>query len=156
MLQKEFEERTGKKVSPEQYAEIDRIYMAAGDVDKDTFCKEWKRLEGSKVVAELTREVELTTLQAQSFGHSLENEKEQKVTLAKELEVATSNNKKLAEEVAELKAIKARLAEALLREGFDCVARDILGALTVIGLKCSLEMELDADDRKFLADVFKD
>ncbi len=155
MLQKEFEERTGKKVSPEQYAEIDRIYMAAGDVDKDTFCKEWKRLEGSKVVAELTREVELTTLQAQSFGRSLENEKEQKDALAKELEIATSNNRELAEEVAELKAIKARLAEALLREGLDCVARDILGASAVIGLKCSLEMELDADDRKFLADVFK-
>lgn len=156
MLQKEFEERTGKKVSPEQYAEIDRIYMAAGDVDKDTFCKEWKRLEGSTVVAELTREVELTTLQAQSFGRSLENEKEQKDALAKELEIATTNNRELAEEVAELKAIKTRLAEALLREGFDCVARDIFGASAVIGLKCSLEMELDADDRKFLAVVFKD
>lgn len=42
MLQQEFEERTGMKVTPERYAEIENFYnMATQKIDKDVFCKEW-------------------------------------------------------------------------------------------------------------------
>lgn len=42
MLQQEFEERTGMKVTPERYAEIENFYnMTTQKIDKDVFCKEW-------------------------------------------------------------------------------------------------------------------
>ena len=41
MLKKEFEDRTGTKVSSEDFEIIHRIYMATGEMDKDTFCQNW-------------------------------------------------------------------------------------------------------------------
>ena len=42
MQQVEFEALTGKKVSAEQYAEIEKVYMAAYAMDKQEFCAAWK------------------------------------------------------------------------------------------------------------------
>ncbi len=46
---------TGLKVTAEEYQGIDAIYMAAGDINKDDFCEEWKKfkLGESRVVEEL-------------------------------------------------------------------------------------------------------
>lgn len=41
MLQKEFETRTGLQVSPAEYANIERMYYACDNMDKDEFCKLW-------------------------------------------------------------------------------------------------------------------
>lgn len=38
MLQKEFEALTGKKVTAEEYAEIEKVYMAIDNMDKEEFC----------------------------------------------------------------------------------------------------------------------
>lgn len=43
MTQKEFEERTGLKTDAEEYADIERMYMVAGDMDKDEFCRRWRQ-----------------------------------------------------------------------------------------------------------------
>ena len=40
MTQQEFEDRTGKTVTSEEYARIEAMYMAAGNMDKDQFCTE--------------------------------------------------------------------------------------------------------------------
>lgn len=48
MLQKEFEDRTGVKVSPDEYSAIDAVYMAS-DIDKDSFCKIWCKMNKSRV-----------------------------------------------------------------------------------------------------------
>ncbi|MBQ7439813.1 MAG: hypothetical protein IJV28_07580 [Paludibacteraceae bacterium] len=58
MTQKEFEERTGLKVSADYFANVEKVYMAAGDMDKDLFCKEWMKCRSSQLVAELYRETE--------------------------------------------------------------------------------------------------
>ena len=50
MLQKEFEERIGRSVSEEEFIEANAIYMAAGDIDKDVFCREWNQIGGSALV----------------------------------------------------------------------------------------------------------
>jgi hypothetical protein len=50
MLQKEFEERIGRSVSEQEYVEANAMYMAAGDIDKDTFCREWKQIGESPLV----------------------------------------------------------------------------------------------------------
>ena len=53
MTRKEFEERTGLQVSAVEFSTINDIYMAAGEMDKDEFCKEWKQHGESKLLAEL-------------------------------------------------------------------------------------------------------
>lgn len=53
MLKKEFEERIGRSVSKEEYVEANAMYMAAGDIDKDEFFREWKRIGESPLVAGL-------------------------------------------------------------------------------------------------------
>lgn len=40
MLQKEFEERTGLKLTADSYAEVEECYMNT-DLDKDVFCELW-------------------------------------------------------------------------------------------------------------------
>lgn len=50
MLKKEFEERIGRSVSEEEYVEANAMYMAAGDIDKDEFCREWKRIGESPLL----------------------------------------------------------------------------------------------------------
>lgn len=43
MTQQEFEDRTSKTVTSEEYARIEAMYMAAGNMDKDQFCTEYKK-----------------------------------------------------------------------------------------------------------------
>ena len=51
MLQKEFEERIGRSVSQEEYVEANAMYELAGDsVDKDVFCREWKKIGDTALV----------------------------------------------------------------------------------------------------------
>ena len=50
MLQKEFEERIGRKVTESEYVEANAVYMTAGDIDKDEFCREWMQFGQSKLV----------------------------------------------------------------------------------------------------------
>ena len=50
MLQSEFEERIGRKVTTEEYVEANAMYMAAGNLDKDEFCSEWLKIGSSKLV----------------------------------------------------------------------------------------------------------
>ena len=42
MTKQEFEARTGMKTNSEDYARIEKMYMAAGNMDKDLFCAEYK------------------------------------------------------------------------------------------------------------------
>ena len=48
MLQSEFESRVGMSVTPEEYKAIEVVYMNA-DVDKDEFCKIWRKMNASRV-----------------------------------------------------------------------------------------------------------
>ena len=41
MLQKEFEALTGRQSSAEEFKEVNRIYMAAENMDKQAFCRAW-------------------------------------------------------------------------------------------------------------------
>lgn len=50
MLQHEFEERIGGSVTEAEYIEANAMYMSAGDIDKDVFCREWKKMCMSPLV----------------------------------------------------------------------------------------------------------
>ena len=50
MLQKEFEERIGRSVTQVEYVAANAMYMAAGEMDKDEFCREWMQFGQSRLV----------------------------------------------------------------------------------------------------------
>ena len=50
MTEQEFSERTGLKVTEQEFVKINNIYMAAGDMDKDEFCKEYVKHGNSNLV----------------------------------------------------------------------------------------------------------
>lgn len=50
MLQKEFEDRTGIKVSLKEYSAIEEVYMES-DLDKNEFCKMWCKMNTGRIKA---------------------------------------------------------------------------------------------------------
>ena len=52
MTQKEFEDRTGLKVTPEEFNYIHALYMNTV-MDKDEFCKDFKKQGGSSIMKEV-------------------------------------------------------------------------------------------------------
>lgn len=61
MLQKEFEALTGKKVTAEEYAEIEKVYMAIGNMDKNAFCAAWNEQDFGYIMGELVKNVQQLT-----------------------------------------------------------------------------------------------
>ncbi len=53
MTQQEFNERTGIVVSAEEFDRIHDLYLAAGEMDKDEFCREFRAHGHNPLVAEL-------------------------------------------------------------------------------------------------------
>ena len=56
MTQKEFEERTGKPVTAEVYANIEKVYMNT-NLDKDAFCNAY--IKSPQVLSELEKQTVL-------------------------------------------------------------------------------------------------
>ena len=52
MTRQEFNDRTGYTLDEEQYREVEAMYIAAGNMDKDVFCKDYKKHNDSALVAE--------------------------------------------------------------------------------------------------------
>ncbi|WP_373172699.1 hypothetical protein [Prevotella merdae] len=61
MLQKEFEALTGKKVTAEEYADIEKVYMAIDNMDKEEFCAAWNEQKFGYIVGELVKSVQELT-----------------------------------------------------------------------------------------------
>lgn len=61
MLQKEFEALTGKKVTAEEYAEIEKVYMAIDNMDKKDFCSAWNMQDFGYIMGELVKSVKQLT-----------------------------------------------------------------------------------------------
>ena len=53
MNKQEFTERTGLTPTIEEYKSIEAMYIASGEMDKDEFCKEFKKYGSSRLVSEL-------------------------------------------------------------------------------------------------------
>ena len=53
MTQQEFIDRTGLTPTAEEFATIHRIYMACAALDKDEFCRDYKKHGMSRIVAQL-------------------------------------------------------------------------------------------------------
>ena len=57
MTRQEFEERTGCKLTEEAYAPIEAMYLAAGGMDKDEFCRQWVQHGDCALVQELMKTI---------------------------------------------------------------------------------------------------
>lgn len=75
MTQQEFEKRIGTEVTSDTFDYANRVYMAAGEMDKDTFCKDWRDeyVSESKIVSALTVEVEELRSDLDAANHCGEN-----------------------------------------------------------------------------------
>ena len=157
MLQTEFEERIGKTVSTDEYALIERVYMACPTVDKDRFCTEWKKnkLHDSHVVADLTDRVNRLEVDRQQWQHTAEQEQEAKEQYKRDSEAAVVTNQELAEERDSLKEEVRKLALALLRNFREKDVAEILGRDEMIALKCANDIYLSDEDKTYLATRLK-
>ena len=57
MTRQEFNERTGYTLNEEQYREVEAMYMAAGNMNKDVFCKDYKKHQSCRKVERETAEL---------------------------------------------------------------------------------------------------
>lgn len=135
MTQKEFEERTGLKLSACEFESVHSIYMACGDsVDKNTCCKEWKQHGESQLTAWLW----------QAFKH------QQQVVEGKTIVIANMQQEK--EELVDFlleRAQKFGDEELLLK------AIDMVGHAEVIRRKLAADMPLWERDREYIKNNLK-
>lgn len=73
MTQKEFEDRTGLNTNAEEYAAIEKMYMAAGDMDKDEFCLCWRQTGKNPLTKILARQVEILKGQLEERNNELDD-----------------------------------------------------------------------------------
>ena len=134
MTRKEFEERTGLNVSAVEFCTVNDIYMAAGEMDKDTFCKEWKKHSESKLLAELWKRVK--------YEHDLGMQKKEECD-------------KLRSERWELVDFLLERAQKFGDEELLLKAIDMVGHAEVIRRKLTLEMPLWERDRAYIKENLK-
>lgn len=163
MNRQEFETRTGLTIEQEAYNKVEQIYLNAGSMDKDAFCKAWKSAKGAtlELIEELSDNVEdkrahinKLDIKIQNLEHDLEMEDERKRLRNEEMDKLRDANNRLEAERNTLIAEKVDLALALLNNGLDEQAIAILGHGYVISIKCSMDIELSKADKIFLAQIF--
>lgn len=76
MTQKEFEERTGLKTDAEEYATIERMYMMAGNMDKDEFCKRWRQTGKNPLTVSLANTANALIMQLEKRNREFNDVKE--------------------------------------------------------------------------------
>lgn len=76
MTQQEFQKLTGTEVTSDTYDYIQRVYMAAGDMDKKSFCADWRDgyVSKSRIVSHLVTEVETCRATISNYENQLEND----------------------------------------------------------------------------------
>jgi len=82
MTQQEFEARTGKAVSPEEYERIEALYMEAGEMNKDQFCAEYKKHGSSALVAEYYRRIVVLNGILEARNKELADARQERMNLA--------------------------------------------------------------------------
>ena len=140
MTQQEFETRFGQEVTPESFDYANRVYMAAGNLDKDQFCKEWKNqhIRNSDTVTALTMEVE-------SCQATIKN-------LKRQIEKSDLCLEEFRDQMVDFLILQAEKWSASdLREK----AIRIVGETEYIRRRLEMNLGLWEDDRKALVEILK-
>ena len=132
MTKQEFEARTGMKTNSEDYARIEMMYMAAGNMDKDLFCAEYKKVGTSVLVAELFRQVIVLKGQLEERNNELDDAAQRRA------------------DVAEFLVGKAAVHKDDDGEDFYRVALRIAGRNACVRTKLEYGYPLNGEDISFL------
>lgn len=135
MTQKEFEERTGLKTGVEEYVSIERMYMAAGNMDKDEFCRCWRQTGKNPLTQVLFRQAEIFRGQLEERNNELDDVQLKKFDLAEFL-----------------------VGKACTYEDTDFYreAVKLIGQRDVTLMKMRMDLPLWDEDKKFLIEVLAD
>ena len=162
MTQREFESLSGMKMTAEQYAKVERAYMAAENVDKQQFCMEWPSLAASEVVQDLTecvesRQAETKRLAAEKADavYALERARAALNDAMVELDGA---RRELSEAQAEARKLADRcnaLMGAMLERGLEEEAIEAGGHRAVVVYKCRHAQDLTAEDRALIIETLE-
>lgn len=123
----EFTQRTGIELTDEQYKRVEDMYMAAGEIDKDVFCADYKKHKDSKLLAYFYKSTEAWNVCVKMIDKSML--KVVKFLLTKSREFND----------------KSMRAEAI----------DLLGEKMIVKLTVEMDLELWNDDKKFIIDNLK-
>lgn len=82
MTQQEFKDRTGKTVASEEYERIEAMYMAAGNMDKDQFCAEYRKHGASALVVEYYRRITVLNGMLEERNNELDDVRQKRTSLA--------------------------------------------------------------------------
>ena len=140
MTQQEFETRFGQEVTTESFDYANRVYMAAGNLDKDQFCKEWKNqhIRNSDTVTALTMEVE-------SCQATIKN-------LKRQVEKSDLCLEEFRDQMVDFLILQAEKWSASdLREK----AIRVVGETEYIRRRLDMHLGLWEDDRKALVEILK-
>jgi hypothetical protein len=118
MNHQEFIERTGLTPTIEEYQAIEAIYMAAGEMDKDEFCKEFKKWGNSRLVAELFRTVCTLKGQYEERCNEIEDLHQQKNEMVNFLidRAQAFSDKELLEKASEMVGQKEVIRRRIVKE----------------------------------------
>lgn len=67
MTLQEFTERTGLTLSTGEYEIVDAMYLAAGNMDKDEFCSDFKKHNRSTILTTFYKEIEFLKQKCKNF-----------------------------------------------------------------------------------------
>ena len=147
MLQKEFEDRIGRSVTEQEYVEANAMYMAAGDIDKDTFCREWLKIGSSALVKGLFE----TAYQEGKKVQELELLHKEAVEICSDAADAMLEIEKGLLDFEEESPCRCANAAELL----DRKAWWLVGAKEVVLRKIKMGMDLSENDKNYINEHLK-
>lgn len=149
MLQSEFFERTGLNLTCDEYAKVEAIYNILPKMDKDEFCKEWKKLNNNpliKEIAEVARNLEKDKLVA---AQTLRDAKEKIAAMAeahqKEIEKIGYQYKERIEEFG--RKMVVHFEDDVCR--YDAIAEEF-GLGNICKWKLEENYDLEKEEREYL------
>ena len=160
MLKKEFESLTGKTVSDEDFILIHRIYMASGEMDKATFCKNWKpEMLENPIVAALAVGAETWIKAQMNTAEELNKTKAGVDGLMARIGALARQSKGQADEIALLKKAVYATVEQINLPVFPSLQNkfnDIFGTSEVIRMRHNNGWDLSREEVEWLLDHCED
>lgn len=136
----EFKALTGQEVTESEFADITKLYMATGNMDKQTFCGLWKKNDLFSIALEMER------------NYSAKITFAEKVLANKEQELEDMADQQTAERENMSHAADVRLA---MDEANDCVdayeaAIELVTRREVVERKVRMGLRLREEDKKYI------
>ena len=138
MLQKEIEDRIGRKVTTEEYVEANAVYMMAGELDKDEFCREWLKIGSSKLVQCLFEK-----------AHSLDQDLQEQKLMVNECQEMISDAADAMLEIGDT------ISPTKVREELEKKAVWLVGRKEVVMRKAAHEYILSKEDLEYITNNLK-